>query len=479
MRATPSVNRTLISLAAVLLFITTLACNAIAPATSRPGVSGPGPTKEAGRPVATPTSTSEPPATVASTDAPAEATDVPPTPTMAPASEAEGVRIIAQGFGQVEGEVGWAFIVENPNPSFAAVEVDYAITFFDETGAVLGEDEWWIDVIAPGQTLGEADTYWLDEEGTVASFEAEVLTYDLKPLSPVPPLTFDTISQLEGEGWLAASGVLHNPLDRDLTDITISAVAYDAAGAIIGGGSSWLDFVLANGHTGTGAQVTADGDPARVELYAVSYESCFPAPATAEAPDGAVAPRITQQGFGQAGADVGLGFLLENPNDALTIEDVTWQYTLYAADRRVLAVGSGYVRFLAPGQILGIAENAYLTSDDAVADLEVQLLAGEYDTDTVGPNFTTEEIALEQDEYGSTTVTGIVVNPNDQSVTGLQVHAIVYDAAGAIIGGGWSYIEDIPANGRTPAEVYVALSDTAPPARAELYAVFSYGSEFE
>jgi len=49
----------------------------------------------------------------------------------------------------------------------------------------------------------------------------------------------------------------------------VSAIAYDEAGEIIGGGFTYLDFVPANGKAAVEVSITSTGIPATTELYAI------------------------------------------------------------------------------------------------------------------------------------------------------------------------------------------------------------------
>jgi hypothetical protein len=50
------------------------------------------------------------------------------------------------------------------------------------------------------------------------------------------PVTTDKVVYRPGDYSSSALGVITNPYDRDLNDLRVSAVAYNAAGEIIGGG---------------------------------------------------------------------------------------------------------------------------------------------------------------------------------------------------------------------------------------------------
>jgi hypothetical protein len=86
---------------------------------------------------------------------------------------------------------------------------------------------------------------------------------------------------------------------------------------------------------------------------------------------------VVAQGFGQDGIAVGVGFVVENPNANLAIENSEYQLAAYDASGTVLRTGSGYIHRLEPGQRLGIGDDLYLPDGATIARLDVQLQTGE------------------------------------------------------------------------------------------------------
>jgi hypothetical protein len=74
-------------------------------------------------------------------------------------------------------------------------------------------------------------------------------------------------------------------------------------------------------------------------------------------------------------------------------------------------------------------------------------------------------------------VTGQIVSPYGSEITNLRVAAIAYDAAGEIIGGGYTFLDFVPANGKAAVEVSVTTAEE--PTTVELYAAVSDLSEIE
>jgi hypothetical protein len=63
------------------------------------------------------------------------------------------------------------------------------------------------------------------------------------------------------------------------------------------------------------------------------------------------------------------------------------------------------------------------------------------------------------------------MNPLSESVVDLKVIAVGYNANGKIVGGGYTYTDEIPASGALDVEVSVIVSED--PVRVEMYPVFT------
>jgi hypothetical protein len=400
---------------------------------------------------------------------------LPPSPTATPVPEAEAIQVVAQGFSQDERDLGFGFLVENPNAGLAFENSQYQIAAYDDADTVLETDSGYIELILPGQTLGVAGTMWLDEGVMVSKLEVQLLEGDSTPTEPIPTFEVESSTYYAGEYSAAATGIINSPYSIPLQDIRVSAIAYDSGGEIIGGGFTYLNFILANGSTGVEVSVTTSGDVATVELYPTVTGLTFLWEET-ELPEGASAIALAKQGFGQDDQEIGFGMLVENPNGNFAIEDSQYHITAFAEDGHVLATEEGYVEIILPNQILGIAGTIYLIEDADVARVDAQILAGDFVESDPLPYFSAENVTYQPDEY-IPQVTGQIVSPYSKDITDVRVSAILYNEAGEIIGGGFTYLDFAPANGKAAVEVSVTSSSI--PATTELYATVSGLSEFE
>jgi hypothetical protein len=69
---------------------------------------------------------------------------------------------------------------------------------------------------------------------------------------------------------ISASSIIENGSDSDVNMVDVYAIAYDASGAIIGGGATLLNAVAARDSAFVSIPLVALGDPERVDVYAGS-----------------------------------------------------------------------------------------------------------------------------------------------------------------------------------------------------------------
>lgn len=405
-----------------------------------------------------PRSTPRPTQTKAPTEPPATATE-----------PVQGLELGAQGFGQDDRQLGYGFLVTNPNTGVAIERTQYQVAAYDAEGVVLETDSGYIDVVFPGQTVGIGGTMFLDEGVTVAKIEAQVSEGDAEASDLTTTFEVSQVAHAKGDYFETARGVIGNPFTQDVSQLRVSAVAFDASGAVIGGGFSFLNFVQAGTTTGVEFSMNSAGDVARVELYPIPSGLSFFFTAD-DVPVGAKKPSVDKAGFGQDDRYLGYGALVTNPNADYALENTMFHVTYYGADDAVIGVDEGYLELLLPGQTVGLGGSDILEDGSQVARVDVQVLSLDYKESEALPTFTSENLSFQADRFSST-VTGQIVSPYTKDVTNIKAMAIAYNDAGDIIGGGFSYVDFVPAGGKAAVEVQVVVAGT--PAKVDLYGVVS------
>ena len=381
--------------------------------------------------------------------------------------KAEPLILGKTGFGQNNQEMGYAATVTNPNTDLAMMNIPYQIAVYDLDNKVINTDGGYIDYILPGEMLGIGGIIYLDEGVKAAKIEVQLSGGEPVATELSESFGVDKITYVPTEYYSTVRGVISNPYDQDMTSLKVSAILYDEADQIVGGGNTYLSFLLANGSAGVIIPVSSSKDVSRVEIYP-AITSYYELEYQSQAPDGARNLVVVKQGFGQNNTNLGIGTMLENPNQDYAIENSMYQSTSYSDDGSVLGVSTGYINLVLPTQMLGVADSQYLDEGAIVSRVDVQIKTGNFTELTIIPMFTSENVTFIPDEY-SPQVTGEIINPYSKEVSNIRVDAIAYNDAGEIIGSGYTYLNFIPANSKAAVSVYVTVAGT--PAKVEIYAV--------
>jgi hypothetical protein len=396
-----------------------------------------------------------------------------PLPTDTPQAPQLPLEIQASGFGQQRDIVSYAFVLQNPNAGAAIESSQYQIAAYDSAGTVLKTDSGYVELVLPGEKTGVAGSLFLPENTEASRVEVQLKTGRFEPSEPLPNFSVEKLQLQPDDTFPKVTALINSPYARDIDMVRVAAVVYDETGKIIGGGFTFLNFALANAQAPVAVSVAYAGAPAKVELYpAITSLSSF-----TEQPAAAVAqPAITTSGFGGERNSYGFGFIAENPSSDTAFESTPYQAALLDAEGNVLAVDEGYIELLLPGQKLGVADSMYVPEGTTPAKLTVALLARKPQKTEPLPAFTTENVSFKPDDY-SPKATGIIKSPYNKDVKNLRVSALAYDDTGNIIGGGFTFVDFVPANGQAAVDVSITASGT--PARVELHPTLSGLSSFE
>jgi len=392
---------------------------------------------------------------------------------VAPGQASGELQLIAQGFGQEETteiasttRVGYAFLIRNNDTKRALQSSAYRVIAQDVANNVLASDDGPIVLVLPGQTLGIGGTLFVPSSARVTKIVVQLGAGELTTVRSSPFLSVEHV-RYHALPSATVSGVIRNPFERNITSVRVSAIAYDTAGRIVGGGFSYLAFIPAGGSLGVITSLSRAAEVSRVELYpSFSSQSAVTWPDEG-LPPGARPLILGEQGFGQRGTQFGYAFLLENPNDTLVVREIHYHVTAYNAMGEVLATDDGLLEVLLPGEKLGVGGNLPLDHEEPITQVEVAVLPGKYQLSAGSPPFRVVDAAYRDDET-QPYATGRLVNSHPQSVTQLRLSAVAYNAAGDIIGGGYAPLESVPAQGEVRVEVPIVVS--AVPAHMEMYA---------
>jgi hypothetical protein len=184
------------------------------------------------------------------------------------------LEITRSGFSQpttfITTFIYYAFIVVNHNQKEAAESTPYQVAFLDETGNVVAKDSGYITFLFPGEVMGVAGLATVGEGVRASKMQVQVGSPNRWSELKVPARLSAEVQSVTPQRFLGpkVAGVVNNPFARELKGMDVHIVAYDAAGNIIGGGFTFVNFVPPGGQAPFEATLWEGAQPARVEAYA-------------------------------------------------------------------------------------------------------------------------------------------------------------------------------------------------------------------
>lgn len=403
------------------------------------------------------------------TNAPATTNTPAATKTPEPTTEPlKDLVVKSNGFGQDGKGLGYGVVIENPNTSAALEGASLQIVAYDEADTVLGTEEATIPLVPPSTTIHFGGSTYIDTESPVKRIETQITDMgnpQKATTDEIPPFPSEAITFHESSFSKTVSGIIGNPFTVPLENLYVGVVAFDDKDQIVGGGFTFLDFLLPEGKSPFSTSVTVNGTPTHFEVSPILSSLTVWSQRDAKN----LPPlKLVEQGWGQAGSQIGYGIVVENPDTMKALDGSQYIIAAYAKDGSVLAVESSYFGLILPGSKAVQANTLYLGGDDVTPDrVEAIILPGSLKEADGKLSFTTNGVKFVPGDYSSK-ATGQVINPYDKKVKGVHVSAILRDAAGKIIGGGLGYTETIPAKGKAAIEMSVTVRGEV--ATTELYA---------
>jgi hypothetical protein len=275
--------------------------------------------------------------------------------------------------------VAVAFTISNPNPGLAIKDTEYEIIASDRNGTTFRVDRGNIPLLLPGQKLGIAGVPL--EDRVVHRIEAVQITDgDSEPSAPLPSFGTDRVKYLREDPlpFEFVSGLVVNPYNVPIKDLRFYAILRNAGGIIVGGAHGQINFVPANGRTGTMKLTTSSGGVTTVELYPALSSLSDLSPSGLR-PDDAQDVSVSNERFSFSGRHVDYAFTLTNPNKEYNIGNVEYRLTAYSVDGTVIGVEEGRDGSIAPDSADDIEGIFHIQIQGAVVDkVDLQVLASDY-----------------------------------------------------------------------------------------------------
>lgn len=395
-----------------------------------------------------------------------------------PSANPKPLTIVDQWFGvnPRSGNLEFIFIVTNPNPDWGISSAPFTVNIYDKTGKSLTQP--WNEELGPlfpGQTVAFHQIYSVPENSEVGKVEVQMgKLVANQPGSQSFPLSVDQVKLVTYGDTMSVTGIIKNTLKDDIAWIEAEALAFDASGKLIGGGTfTRIHFVPGNGQVAVAQRLTTDEKPARAELIprlSSMSEIELPSDEIKDIHIAGIGVRLGSANMADYTA------IFENKSQKKVYLGLEYSFAVYAEDGGVIAAFDGEIDTIFPNDRIAVLGSIELPAEARVARADVQFNYPEnYQVNpdnkalklTANPLTAPPEVTITQDDYYYT-FSGTVFNSLDQEVKGVDVVGVAYDDQGKIIGSARTYVDVLPA--KSSAKVEIKLMKTpARPVRVILF----------
>lgn len=197
---------------------------------------------------------------------------LPPGPEDGLAVVETGITIVEDRFDPVRREGTYALIIENPNDDQLAQAVQVDVDFVDSTGAVVGTDTAFVEVVLPGQRVAVASLLFDAPTEAVVGLDVTLDVARWRNITDVGgAFLISDVATVEADfSGVETTFVVQSSFDEDLRDVVVTAVYRRADGSIIGGADTFVEFLGSGAPTPAAVSLLANvsvEDVAATELY--------------------------------------------------------------------------------------------------------------------------------------------------------------------------------------------------------------------
>jgi hypothetical protein len=172
---------------------------------------------------------------------------------------------------------------------------------------------------------------------------------------------------------------------------------------------------------------------------------------------------ISGFGFTQDDQSVSYGVLIKNDSATDAAESISLNISFFDSAGAILKVETATLSIILPSQLGAVGDSAYLESGQTVARMDVQARPDKWETWGTGtvPEFKTSNVTVVPQSYTGPHVTGIASNPLTKDLKNLRLDAIFFDASNNVIGGAFTFLDFVAAQGQAPFEIH-SLANVQP-----------------
>ena len=183
----------------------------------------------------------------------------------------EVLAVAETGFAVADGRLYYALVLVNDMANTTVEFPRVRVTFYDEAGEVVAEDEAVRMAICPGQRLAWASTVWGVEEAP-ASAQAEIVAPRSRDFvndaALCAPLEVREARVEESGDGPVLRCELYNPNEFDAPSAAVTILYRDGEGVLLSGERAWCEAIPAGGSTAFEMPLTAALVQDNFEVYA-------------------------------------------------------------------------------------------------------------------------------------------------------------------------------------------------------------------
>lgn len=371
------------------------------------------------------------------------------------------------------------YLIENPSSDIIYENVEFTIRILGSAGNTIDTSYAYVNWFFPNTTNGIVATFWISDESVMVNSTDVSWTFTgtSVPGALENPFLTDSLIYWDNSGYPIVTGKIVNNTSTTYTDIRADILCYNSAGEVVGGGSTYLDFIHLNDYMGFTGYVDTFEEVASIEVFPnLTSSSKFIDKTDFVSEISILDDYYYEDDFGSLQG----GLILKNETDTVLRNSYIY-ITFYDEDDNITTTGGDYLNLLLPGETLGITPWISFPPDGANnARYDILRLPGErddnYELDSNPFRVNTTTVTGDYNEYVLVNFT----NTYSKQVSEVDVFVLLYNASGTIIGGGNTWTtEPTPAGGTGEVEVWVSYGSAETIDSIQAWVVPSYWTEFE
>lgn len=170
-------------------------------------------------------------------------------------TETKKLEVVKSGYSKNKGGTlaSYGAIIRNPNKDKIAENIDVTITLFGDQNQVIASSSMdKIPYLEPEKEIGIGNEIGISPEGAnISKIEVQARPSKWsKKTKDMAGFQFENVNFIKGDDYGSnVTGIIKSTFSKDLKDIQVSTIYFDQNENIIGGNSTYVDFVPANGQT--------------------------------------------------------------------------------------------------------------------------------------------------------------------------------------------------------------------------------------